>query len=304
MGFYKKILLLGKDGQVGWELQRALAPLGELTALNRSECDLRDLTKLAMIIESERPDLIVNAAGYTNVDSAETDQRTAFEINASLPKFLAAAANVRDIPLVHFSSDYVFDGAKRTLYQETDQPNPLSIYGKSKIVGEENVRSIASKHLTIRTSWVYGQHGENFPKKIIKLAQNRHQLDVINDQVGTPTPVSFLVNTVLRLLKLSFENKSKDFWGLYQVVPDGETSWFEFAKLVLDTARIEGVKLNLTAKDIRPVSTLFFPLPAKRPGYSVMSNEKIKKVLGCEFESWEKMAQKDIVNICKEIKKP
>lgn len=303
MGFYKKILLLGKDGQVGWELQRALAPLGELTALNRSECDLRDLSKLSVLIELERPDLIVNAAGYTDVDGAEADQRTAFEINANLPKFLATVSNVRNIPLVHFSSDYVFDGEKGTPYQETDKLNPLSIYGKSKAIGEDNVRAIANKYLIIRTSWVYGRHGDNFPKKILRLAQVKSSLDVVSDQIGVPTSAKFLVDTVVKLVEMSAQIETNSIWGVYQIVPDQEASWFDFSRLVVETALNENLQLSLNIGDVRPVSTESFPLRARRPGYSVMSNKKIKETLNCKFESWKNLAQQELIEICKEIKK-
>lgn len=302
MGFYKKILLLGKDGQVGWELQRALAPLGILTALNRSECDLRDLPKLSTIIETVEPDLIVNAAGYTNVDAAETDPEAAFAINSTLPKFLAVVANVRDIPLVHFSTDYVFDGAKDKPYQEMDRINPLSVYGKSKAAGEENIRAIADKYLIIRTSWVYGRHGDNFPKKIIELAQSRPELNVVNDQVGVPTPASFLVDTVIQLLKIGAKNQQADIWGVYQVVPDGRTSWFEYATFILNVANELGVVLRLSVKDVQPVSSEFFSSPAKRPNCSVLSNEKVKRILGCTIPTWELLARKEIIGICESIK--
>lgn len=303
MGFYKKILLLGKDGQVGWELQRALAPLGELTALNRSECDLRDLSKLATIIESLRPDLIVNAAGYTNVDAAETDQKAAFEINAGLPKFLATFSNVLEIPLVHFSSDYVFDGAKGSPYIETDKINPLSIYGKSKAAGEENIRSIANKYLIIRTSWVYGQHGENFPKKIVSLAKSKAHLDVVDDQTGVPTPASFLCNVLVEVLKASIQTNVKNIWGTYHVVPDGEVTWFDFSKLVIDCAQKESVPLSMGSKDVSPVSSDFFSSPAKRPSYSVLSNRKIKHLLKCDVDLWDCLACLEVASICKELKK-
>lgn len=201
MGFYKKILLLGKDGQVGWELQRALAPLGILTALNRAECDLADASQLQAVLEQHEPEVIVNAAAYTAVDKAEEDRDNARRINVDAVAELALYAREMGSLLVHYSTDYVFDGTKPEAYVEDDITNPLSVYGQTKLAGENRIRDALCRHLIFRTSWVYAARGGNFAKTMLRLAQERTTLNVIDDQIGAPTSAELIADVTAHAMR-------------------------------------------------------------------------------------------------------
>ncbi|MBP6366229.1 MAG: dTDP-4-dehydrorhamnose reductase [Nitrosomonas sp.] len=294
-----KILLLGKNGQVGWELQRSLAPLGELIALNSSSkklCgDLTNLSGIQTTVRKIAPDIIVNAAAYTAVDKAESESELAHIINAEAPGMLAQEAKQLKAWLIHYSTDYVFDGKGNQPYLETDIPNPSNIYGKSKLTGENNIVAAGCSHLIFRTSWVYGAHGNNFMKTILRLAQQRDQLNVVNDQIGSPTGAELVADItayVLRTLKYQ-----SDVSGIYHLVAKGETSWFEFAKFILQQAYNANFSLKVQANALSPIPSSAFPLPAKRPLNSRLNTSRLEETFGLNLPEWEISASRTLAEI-------
>lgn len=285
MGFYKKILLLGKDGQVGWELQRALAPLGEVIAIGRGDCDLADTSQIVSLVERVRPGAIVNPAGYTNVDKAESEVEMAYAINATAPKVLAAQANLLHIPIIHFSTDYVFDGEKCTPYTEEDTPNPLSIYGKTKWQGEKNVAAMCARHVIIRTSWAFGLHGNNFLKAILGFARERSELKVVSDQFGAPTSACLLADATAEVLMQLFSDETGKY-GTYHLAGGGETTWHGYALKIVQLANQLGMKTKIQAEDIQPIPTEKYPLPAQRPRSSRLNTQKIQEAFGIRIPHW------------------
>jgi len=286
-----KILLLGKNGQVGWELQRALSPLGELIALDRQQneqgwCgDLGNLTALAQTIRQIKPDVIVNAAAYTAVDKAETEQELALTINALAVEVLAKEALACGAWLIHYSTDYVFDGSGDKAWEETDTVSPLSVYGSTKLKGEELIQAIACKHLIFRTSWVYSARGNNFAKTMLRLAQERDKLSVIDDQFGAPTGAELLADVTAHAIRVALQ--SSDVSGLYHLVAEGKTSWYEYAEFVLKFAQNSGVSLKVDASPIEAVSTTAFPTPATRPHNSWLNTDKLEKTFHLKMPFWE-----------------
>lgn len=282
-----KILLTGKNGQLGYELRHKLAAYGELIAVGTSDCNLASPRSIVRLIEQVKPDLIVNAAAYTAVDKAESEQNLAFAINARAPKTLAAQANLLGIPLIHYSTDYVFDGAKGWPYQEDDLVNPLSVYGLSKWQGEQNVRAMCAQHIVLRTSWVYGEHGSNFLKTVLRLAKEKTSLLMIDDQMGTPTSTSLLASVTAEFIKRILIDKfDTRLYGTFHVVPDGATTWCRYAqKIVSETNRL-GAKGLLSEAQILPIPTQAYPLPAARPRNTCMSNQKIKGLFDMPLPDW------------------
>ncbi len=285
MGFYKKILLLGKDGQVGWELQRALAPLGLLTSLNRSECDLADPAQIQAVLEQHEPEVIVNAAAYTAVDQAETDQALARRINVDAVAELALYAREMGSLLVHYSTDYIFDGTKPDAYVEDDVTNPLSVYGKSKLDGEHKIRDALCRHLIFRTSWVYAARGGNFARTMLRLAQDRTTLNVIDDQVGAPTSAELIADVTAHALRDVLSGRAPG--GTYHLAAAGETSWYGYAKFVIDRARAQGDALALTADGLKPIPAIEYPLPAKRPQNSRLNTQLLERSFALKLPRWE-----------------
>lgn len=284
MGFYKKILLLGKDGQVGWELQRALAPFGELTALNRSECDLANPAQVQAALEKYEPEVIVNAAAYTAVDKAEEDRDTARRINVDAVAELALYAREMGSLLVHYSTDYVFDGTKPEAYVEDDITNPLSVYGSTKLAGENKIRDALCRHLIFRTSWVYAARGGNFAKTMLRLAQEREALNVIDDQIGAPTSAELIADVTAHALRDVLSGRAPG--GTYHLAAAGETSWYGYASKVVELENQLVVKTMIHAEDIQPISTEAYPLPALRPKYSRLNTDKIKSAFGILIPDW------------------
>ena len=262
-----KILLLGKDGQLGWELQRSLAPLGEVVACGRNEADLAKLTDLRTLVRKISPQIIVNAAAYTAVDKAESEPELAFLINSEAVDVLAKEACLLKSWLIHYSTDYVFDGTKKGAYVETDTTAPLSVYGQSKLAGEEAVRASGCRHLILRTSWVYAARGNNFIKTMLRLARERDELKVVSDQLGAPTSAELLADvTACCLYRLQYDASfSSEKSGTYHLAASGTTSWHGFAQMILDEACRHGVELRATAKNVLAIPTSEYPLPAKRP---------------------------------------
>ncbi|HEX5337455.1 MAG TPA: dTDP-4-dehydrorhamnose reductase [Gallionella sp.] len=284
-----KILLLGKGGQVGWELQRSLAPLGELIALDYGDQELcgnfTNLDGLAHTVRKVAPDIIVNSAAHTAVDKAESEAELARTINALAPAVLAREANASGAWLVHYSTDYVFDGSGERPWIETDETAPLSVYGTTKLEGEQLIRQSGCKHLIFRTSWVYGARGGNFAKTMLKLAQERDSMKVIDDQIGAPTGADLLADVTAHAIRAAYAQP--ELSGLYHLVAGGETSWHGYARFVLAHAEQTGVKLKVAPGAIQSVPTSAFPTPAKRPHNSRLNTNKLQQTFGLHLPQWQ-----------------
>jgi dTDP-4-dehydrorhamnose reductase len=267
-----RILLTGRDGQVGWELQKALAPLGELTALGLAELDLSDAGRLREAVREANPDVIVNAAAYTAVDKAESERDVAFAVNATAPGILAEEAKRNGALLVHYSTDYVFDGTKPAPYVEEDEPNPLNVYGASKLTGERAIAASGCRHLILRTSWVYGPRGSNFYLTMLRLARERPELRVVDDQVGAPTSSLAIARATAQLLR-------RDALGLYHMCAAGVTTWCGFARAILARAGV--------ATPVVAIGTEDYPMPAKRPLNSRLDCSRLHAAFGVALAPWE-----------------
>jgi len=284
-----KILLFGKGGQVGWELQRSLAPLGELVALDadsKEMCgDFTDPDGLIQTIRAVAPDVIVNAAAYTAVDKAESEPELARTINALAPGALAQEARRGNAWLIHYSTDYVFDGSGDKPWLESDAPAPLSVYGKTKLEGEQLIQQTGCNHLIFRTSWVYGTRGGNFAKTMLRLAQERDNLTVVNDQIGAPTGADLLADVTAHAIRAA--QQRPELSGLYHLVAAGETSWHGYAGFVIDFARRAGAPLKVAPDSINAVPTRDFPLPAQRPLNSRLNTERLQSAFGLTLPLWQ-----------------
>ncbi|MBE9166449.1 dTDP-4-dehydrorhamnose reductase [Pleurocapsales cyanobacterium LEGE 06147] len=273
-----KILLIGITGQLGQELQHTLAPLGKVIGLSRQGLDLSQPNKIRQAIAAIKPNIIVNAAAYTAVDRAETEPELAKAINSVAPTVMAEEAQKRGATLVHISTDYVFDGRNYTPYTEADSPNPIGVYGKSKLMGEEGVRKNCARHLILRTAWVYGSRGHgNFVKTMVRLGGEREELRVVADQIGTPTWSYDLAKAIAQLLS-SYTEEVEISMGTYHFTNSGVASWYDFAIAIFAEAQPLGFPLKI--KRVAPITTAEYPTPARRPAYSVLSKVKIAKVLG------------------------
>ena len=283
-----RILLFGRNGQLGWELQRSLAPLGEVIALGTQDQPCADFNRpsdVAATVRALAPDIIVNAAAYTAVDKAESDPQTAMTVNAVTPGLLAQAAAGLDAWLVHYSTDYVFDGGGVTPWREDDPVAPLNEYGRGKLAGEENIRAAGGKHLIFRTSWVYAARGGNFAKTMLKLAQERDALNVIDDQFGAPTGADLLADVTAHALRSALREPA--LAGTYHIAPKGETTWHGYARHVIDRARAAGLPLKVAGDAIQAVPTSAFPTPARRPGNSRLNTRKLRSAFGLHLPEWQ-----------------
>ncbi|MEX1199615.1 MAG: dTDP-4-dehydrorhamnose reductase [Methylophaga sp.] len=274
-----KILLFGKDGQVGFELQRSLAPLGEVIALNRQQLDLSNTTAIIDSIQQHRPDWIVNAAAYTAVDKAESEVELAMQINALAPELMANAAKKVGCGLLHYSTDYVFDGSKTSPWLETDIASPVNVYGQSKWLGEEAILASGCQHLIVRTSWVYDARGQNFLNTMMRLAQSKDSLNIVDDQIGAPTWSRHIADASTHLLRMA--NPHND--GIYHLTASGQTSWFGFAKAIFERAGACGLKVP----DVTPIHTKDYPTPAVRPANSLLNGQKLYKNFGLRLPDWQ-----------------
>jgi len=294
-----KILLLGKDGQVGWELQRALAPLGELLALGRSEADFSQPESLRKCIRDCAPDVIVNAAAYTAVDKAESDAALAAAVNADAVAVLAQEAQRLGAWLVHYSTDYVFDGAKDGAYVETDATNPLSVYGRTKCAGEEHIRAAEGRHLILRTSWVFAARGANFAKTMLRLAKERAQLNVVADQHGAPTSAELIADaTALALHRIAAAGEAANaLSGTYHLVAAGSTTWHGYAQFVLELAQAHGVGLHAGPRQVHPIAAEAYPLPAARPRNSRLDTSRFRAAFGVQLPDWRHHVQRMIAEL-------
>lgn len=284
-----KILLLGKDGQVGWELQRSLAPLGDLVACGRNEVNFEQPDELRQFVRSIAPQIVVNAAAYTAVDRAESEPERAMLINAQCVGVLAEEIKRLNGWLIHYSTDYVFDGTKQTAYVETDATAPQSIYGKSKRAGELAIEASGCNHLTFRTSWVFAARGHNFAKTMLRLAKERHELKVVSDQIGAPTSAELIADiTALALYRLQHDQSfAEGISGIYHLVAAGEVSWHGYAQYVIGEALRLGMTLNTAPERVHPITTAEYPLPACRPANSRLSTQKLSDTFGVVLPSWQ-----------------
>ena len=284
-----KILLFGKSGQVGWELQRSLAPLGELIALDvdsRQQCgDFTRLDDMAQTVRAIAPDVIVNAAAYTAVDKAESEPELVRTINALAPGILAREARKLGSWLIHYSTDYVFDGSGSKPWVETDPTGPLSVYGSTKLEGEEAIRASGCHHLIFRTSWVYAARGGNFARTMLRLAQERERLTVVDDQIGAPTGADLLADVTAHAIRMALQQA--ELSGLYHLVAGGETSWYGYACYVLHLARQAGIELKVAGDSVIPVPTSAFPLPARRPLNSRLDASKLQTTFDVRLPLWQ-----------------
>ncbi len=297
------ILLLGANGQIGWELQRALAPLGQLKVCDRKAANLENLDNLRAIIRKYNPTAIVNAAAYTAVDRAESELEKAYRINAEAVELIANEANRLNAWLLHFSTDYIFDGTKSGAYIETDVPNPLSTYGKTKLQGEELIRESGCKHIIFRSSWVYSARGSNFVKTMIQLAKERDNIEVVADQFGAPTSAALIADiTALSLYRLTHEKIfAEKVNGTYHLTPTGEISWHGFARYVIAEAQKCGIILRVMPENVIPISTSEFPLPAKRPANSRLDTQKLIDIFDVYLPPWQTHVQRLVTELSQQV---
>ncbi|RQN07053.1 dTDP-4-dehydrorhamnose reductase [Pantoea ananatis] len=292
------ILLFGKNGQVGWELQRALLPLGNIIALDRHSetfCgDFEDPEGIAETVRQIKPDIIVNATAYTAVDKAETDREIARKVNAVSVATLAQAAKNVNAWLIHYSTDYVFDGSGKERWKESDETSPINYYGKTKLEGERAIINVHDKYIIFRTSWVYASRGKNFPKTMLKLAQEREKLSVIDDQFGAPTSAELIADCTAHSILRAVAQP--ELAGLYHLVASGETNWHEYASKVIECAKKRGVAIK--TKEIEAVPTSAFPTPACRPVNSRLNTGKLCSAFNIHLPHWESGIIRLVDEIC------
>ncbi len=282
-----KVLLLGSHGQLGWELQRSLSVLGELSALGRAEADLGQPEALAHTVRALRPDVIVNAAAHTAVDKAESEPALAHAINAAAPGVLAREAASLGAWLLHYSTDYVFDGSGSRPWREDDTPAPLSVYGHTKLAGERDIAAHNPRHLVLRTSWVYAARGQNFTKTMLRLAGERDQLNVIDDQTGAPTGADLLADVSAHLLRAVLSDGDTRRAGTYHLAAAGETTWNGYARFVIEQASLRGAVLKTTPERVLPVPTTAFQTPARRPHNSRLDTTRLRQTFGLTLPPWQ-----------------
>lgn len=287
----RTILLTGKDGQIGWELQRTLMPLGRVVAVGKRELELTDRNAVRDMIRESRPDIIVNAAAYTAVDQAERETELALAVNAVAPGVMAEEAVRMGSLLVHYSTDYVFDGAKSEPYVESDQPNPLNAYGRSKLAGEEAIRATEVRHLIFRTSWIYGMRGNNFLRTILRLAGDRDELRVVVDQFGAPTWSRLVAEATAQLLAQWVAPRSEAMYGdirrTYHLTASGSTSWHGFARTILARGCLLYPDLPIKARRVEAISATEYFAPVRRPGNSRLNCNALQQASGLILPDWD-----------------
>lgn len=283
-----KILLLGKNGQVGWELQRSLAPLGEVVSMGRESVNMENIDEVRRCVQDNNPNIIVNAAAYTAVDKAESEPEMAYLINSEAVGVLADEASKTNAWLIHYSTDYVFDGSSSSPYNEDDEPCPISIYGKSKLAGEQKIQHQHSKYLIFRTSWVYGTHGNNFAKTMLRLAKDKEELNVVSDQYGVPTCAELIADiTTLAITKIIEATDDKIFTGIYHLAPNGKTSWHGFAQAIIERARHNTTaNFKTSPQNIHPITTDEYPTEADRPKNSCLNTQKLQEKFNVYLPDW------------------
>lgn len=296
-----RILLLGKDGQVGSSLQPRLAVLGEIFAYGRAACDLSNPDQLRAVIRDVRPDLIVNAAAYTAVDKAESDEESCYRVNAIAPGIIAEEALAINSWLIHYSTDYVFDGKKKGAYLEDDAPCPLSVYGRSKLEGDRAIAAAIQNHTIFRVSWVYASVGRNFAKTILKLAAERDELRIVADQFGAPTSADFIADATTEIVSKHLADangeKAKSFQGIFNLASAGHVSWFDYAIELVREAKRQGRQIRILEDKIIPISSAEYPTPAARPKNSLLDTGKIHRTFGLNVSDWRAPLKKFIAQL-------
>ena len=284
---FPRFLITGANGQLGFELQRALAPLGEVVAFARADCDLSNADSIRAAVRSPKPDVIFNAGAYTAVDKAESEPDLAHAINATAPGVIGEEAAKIGALVIHYSTDYVFDGTKVEAYLETDIPNPLGVYGMTKLAGEQALAASGSMHLIFRTSWVYGLNGKNFIKTILRLASERAELKIVADQFGAPTGAALLADVSAHVASRYLREGADSFpFGLYHLTASGETSWHELARHIVAKATAADWKLLAAPDRILPITTSQYPTPAARPANSRLHTSKFREAFGIQLPDW------------------
>lgn len=283
-----KVLLFGKNGQVGWELNRSLQPLGEVIAFDRGDADFSNFESLRDIVRELKPDVIVNAVAYTAVDKAEKEEKLAARINGLAPGVLAEEALKINALLVHYSTDYVFDGSKTSPYFEADEPNPINVYGRTKLAGEVSVKLSGCDHLILRTSWVYGSRANNFMLTMLKLAREKEELSVVSDQIGAPTSARLIADVTLLCIQQTLRERVTGTFtsDLFHLTASGHTSWYGFTKEIINIANLS-LKLQLTDKDVKKISTSNYPTPATRPMNSQLALSKLEREFNVVMPNWK-----------------
>ena len=283
-----RILLLGKNGQVGWELHRTLTPLGEIFALSRKDLDLTNLGQIKAAISEIKPDLLVNAAAYTDVDKAETEEDLAYRVNAEAVKMMVEEAEKYNTAIVHYSTDYIFDGEKGP-YVEDDKPNPINAYGRSKLAGENIIRQSQLPYIIFRSGWIYGGRGKNFLLTVLRLAREREKLKIVDDQYGSPTWSRFIAEATANVLSRSngqITDFLKQYGGIYHLTSSGSTTWYNFARMIL---RLDPCRQEQLCREVLPITTEEFPTPAKRPKCSTLDNKRVEKAYNLKRPRWDLM---------------
>lgn len=288
-----KILLTGKNGMVGWELNRSLLPLGEVIALDRTQADLSKPQSLRQLVRDIQPDIIVNAAAHTAVDKAEAEAELATVINGNAPAVLAEEAKQCGALLVHYSTDYVFDGTKDCPYVETDAANPINAYGRSKLVGERAIQDSGADYLLFRTSWVYATRGRNFLLTMLRLMSERDELRVVSDQVGAPTWARSIADVTAHCIRQAQSERSDGRFtsDIYHLTAEGKTSWFGFAQKIEELARVKSYKSNLKVKHIEAIKTKDYPTQADRPMNSCLSSGRLNKYFSIVLPDWQRAVE-------------
>jgi dTDP-4-dehydrorhamnose reductase len=280
-----RILVLGRSGQVGAALTQSLQGLGELVTLDRAQLDLSNSDAIRTALRELQPQMIINAAAYTAVDTAESDEATAFQINAEAPRVIAEESERLGAALIHYSTDYVFDGGKQGAWLEDDAPAPLSVYGHSKLAGEQAITDVGGNHLILRTSWVYGLHGKNFLLTMLRLAETRDELAIVDDQIGAPTWAVTIADGTAAIIRDAGEPAQlAALSGIYHLCAGGHTSWFGFAQAIFSNASVQ------RKPKLRPITTAEYPTPAKRPSNSMLNTDKFRHTFG-DLPAWDDALQ-------------
>ncbi|HMP81748.1 MAG TPA: dTDP-4-dehydrorhamnose reductase [Verrucomicrobiota bacterium] len=278
-----KILLIGKNGQVGWELRRTCAPLGDVVAVDYPDVNFTDIAGLRRLVSETRPAVVINAAAYTAVDKAETEKELCHQINATGPGVLAEEAKKIGALIVHYSTDYIFDGTKQTAYVETDAPNPLGSYGVSKLAGDEAVRTSGAVHLIFRLCWVYGARGQNFMLTMQRLAREREKLRVVRDQFGCPTWSRMIAEATAQAIRQTISGDRKKLSGTYHLASTNHTNWHGFASRIIELMP----EAERKCREVEAIASSEYPTPAKRPAHSVLNCDKLENTFGLRLPDWE-----------------
>ena len=294
------ILLLGADGQIGWELRRSLLSLGKISAISRQDCNLTDTAAVTALVAANKPDIIVNAAAYTAVDLAESESEQAYALNRDLPALIGELARQRNILVIDYSTDYVFDGSKTEGYLEGDMSAPINLYGASKLAGLQALQHSGCRHLVFRVSWVYSARRSNFIKTILRLAAERDELSIVSDQIGSPTPANLIADITANTLLLLANGIGEE--GVYHLAPAGQTSWHGLALEIVRQAKALNIPLKLQTDNIKPTSTASYPTPAKRPANSLMNTDKLHRTFHLHLPNWQEPLQHLLKEISATVK--